>query len=82
MMTGQQYPPPSQIQDDEEYANAWRQYDHSLNGSITASQFRQLMVGLGEPVSDGEVKELFNHVDGEGKMSCECLYIITATFRW
>ncbi|KAI1174111.1 EF-hand [Nemania sp. FL0916] len=68
MMTGQPYPP--QIQgEEEEYARAWKEYDSSLNGSITTSQFRQLMAGLGEPVSDGEVEQLMNNIDGEEKLS-------------
>ncbi|KAI1121026.1 EF-hand [Nemania abortiva] len=70
MMTGQPYPPPNPNQDgEEEYARAWKEYETSLNGSITASQFRQLMAGLGEPVSDMEVEQLINDIDGEGKLS-------------
>ncbi|KAI0103814.1 EF-hand [Nemania sp. FL0031] len=68
MMTGQPYPPPSQ-ESEEEYARAWKEYETSLNGSITASQFRQLMAGLGEPVTDVEVEQLINNIDGEGKLS-------------
>ncbi|KAJ8119949.1 hypothetical protein O1611_g10495 [Lasiodiplodia mahajangana] len=68
MMTGQPYPPPSQ-EGEEEYASAWKEYEKSLNGSITASQFRQLMAGLGEPVTDVEVEQLINNIDGEGKLS-------------
>jgi Ca2+-binding EF-hand superfamily protein len=68
MMTGQHYPP-EQDQEDE-YTSAWKQYELSLSGFITASQFRQLMAGLGEPVSDGEIEQLINTVDGEGKLSC------------
>ncbi|KAI0165430.1 EF-hand [Hypoxylon sp. FL1284] len=66
MMTGHPYPPPN---DDAEYAHAWKQFEPSLNGSITQSQFRQLMAGLGESVSDVEVDRLVNNVDGEGKVS-------------
>jgi len=68
MMTGQPYPPQGQ---DEGYSSAWKQYEPSLNGSITASQFRQLMAGLGDPVNDMEVDQLINNIDGEGKLSCE-----------
>ncbi|KAI1102997.1 EF-hand [Jackrogersella minutella] len=64
MMTGQPYPPP-----DEEYASAWKKYDPSLNGSITQSQFRQLMEGIGESVDDAELEQLIKNVDGEGKIS-------------
>ena len=68
MMTGQPYPP---VEDGEEYTKAWKEVEPSFNGSITSSQFRQLMSGLGEPVSDSEVESLLNNVDGEGKISCE-----------
>ncbi|KAI1822495.1 EF-hand [Xylaria intraflava] len=70
MMTGQPFPPPTQAElDEREYAKAWRVYEPSLHGSITASQFRQLMADLGEPVSDSEVERLINNIDGEGKVS-------------
>ncbi|KAI1877917.1 uncharacterized protein JN550_000099 [Neoarthrinium moseri] len=67
MMTGQPYPPKDE--EDAEYSKAWKEYEPSLNGSITASQFRQLMNGLGDPVTDVEVEQLLNNVDGEGKLS-------------
>ncbi|KAI0148412.1 hypothetical protein GGR57DRAFT_475379 [Xylariaceae sp. FL1272] len=67
MMTGQPYAP--QPSETEEYAHAWKAYEPSLNGSITASQFRQLMADLGEPVDDVEVEGLLNSIDGEGKLS-------------
>ncbi|KAI0011440.1 hypothetical protein F4779DRAFT_573826 [Xylariaceae sp. FL0662B] len=63
MMTGQPYPPQSE---DTQYANAWKRFEPSLNGSIAPSQFRQLMAELGEPVSDAEVKTLIDSVAGEG----------------
>lgn len=69
MMTGQPYPPP-----DEEWVKAWKQYEPSLNGSITQSQFRQLLADLGESVNDAEVDKLINSVDGEGKLSCKLTY--------
>ncbi|KAI0128982.1 hypothetical protein BJ170DRAFT_356154 [Xylariales sp. AK1849] len=66
MMTGHPYPPQDEGVD---YASAWKQFEPSLNGSITPSQFRQLMEGLGESVNDVEVEQLINNVDGEGKLS-------------
>ncbi|KAI1263918.1 hypothetical protein F5Y18DRAFT_391847 [Xylariaceae sp. FL1019] len=71
MMTGHPYPPqPSENEErNEEYSHAWKTYEPSLNGSITASQFRQLMADLGEPVNDVEVEGLINSIDGEGKLS-------------
>lgn len=71
MMTGQPYPPVHE-QENAEYAKAWKQFEPSLNGSITQAQFRQLMADLAEPVSDSEVESLINNVDGEGKISCAC----------
>ncbi|KAI5863667.1 EF-hand [Durotheca rogersii] len=66
MMTGQPYPPQDE---DEDYARAWKKYEPSLNGSITQSQFRQLVADLGDSVTDVEVEKLVNSVDGEGKIS-------------
>lgn len=67
--------PPAQARgeadQDAEYSKAWAEFEPSLNGSITQSQFRQLMDGLAEPVSDAEIDQLVNNVDGEGKISCE-----------
>ncbi|KAI5927514.1 calmodulin [Camillea tinctor] len=71
MMTGQPYPAPSSESgsDASDYSEAWKQFEPSMQGSITPSQFRQLMAQLGEPVSDTEVEGLINSVDGEGKLS-------------
>ncbi|EMR64965.1 putative calmodulin protein [Eutypa lata UCREL1] len=66
MMTGQPYPPQDE---DAQYENAWKKFEPSLNGSVTPSQFRQLMAELGELVNDAEVESLINNVDGEGKLS-------------
>jgi len=52
-----------------EYETAWKEFDPSLKGSITAAQFRQLMAGLGENVTDAEVDELIGTVDAEDKIS-------------
>lgn len=56
-----------------EYKSAWKEFDSSLKGSITASQFRQMMAGMGEKVTDVEVDEIINSVDGEDKITCKCL---------
>ncbi|KAH8673534.1 hypothetical protein BX600DRAFT_433155 [Xylariales sp. PMI_506] len=66
MMTGQVYPPANE---EAEHIKAWKQYESSLNGSITASQFRQLVAGLGDEATDEEVEQLLNSVDGEGKIT-------------
>lgn len=68
MMTGQPYPPQDE---DAQYANAWKKFEPSLNGSITPSELRQLMAELGELVSDTEVEKLINNIDGEGKLTCK-----------
>lgn len=60
--------------DEEDLENAWKEFDHSLKGSVTASQFRQIMAGLGENVSDLEVEGIINSVDGDDKISCESFF--------
>jgi hypothetical protein len=69
-------PEPTKIGDDDEedLKKAWMQFDHSLKGSISPSQFRQIMAGLGENVNDAEVEGIINSVDGEGKISCKSIY--------
>ncbi|KAL3419481.1 calmodulin [Phlyctema vagabunda] len=52
-----------------EYKSAWKEFDPSLQGSITASQLRQVVAGLGMTVSDAEVDEIINSVDGEDRIS-------------
>jgi Ca2+-binding EF-hand superfamily protein len=59
-----------------DYQAAWKEFDPSLKGSITTAQFRQLMAGLGENVSDVEVDELINSVDGEDKISCKLVCVV------
>ncbi|KAI8963439.1 EF-hand [Daldinia sp. FL1419] len=66
MMTGQPYPP---VEEEIDYAKAWKEFEPSLNGSITQSQFRQLVAGLGETIGDVEIDQLINNVDGEGKIT-------------
>lgn len=71
-------PPASapEVDSEAEYKSAWKEFDPSLNGSITAAQFRQAMAGLGETVTDGEVDEIINSVDGEDKISCESFVLL------
>jgi calmodulin len=79
MMTGRPHAPPSapvaasapEVDSESEYKTAWKQFDPSLHGSITSAQFRQLMAGMGENVTDAEVDEIINSVDGDDKISCE-----------
>lgn len=77
MMTGRPMAPPSQpaavaeIDAEAEYKTAWKEFDPSLQGSISAAQFRQVMAGMGETVTDAEVDEIIDSVDGENKISCE-----------
>jgi calmodulin len=88
MMTGQHTAAPANpseipaVDSEEDYKSAWKEYDPSLKSSITAGQFRQLMAGLGENVTDAEVDELVNSVDGDDKISCEFLnYILHAAVK-
>jgi calmodulin len=58
-----------------DYEAAWKEFDPSLKCSITAAQFRQLMAGLGENVTDAEVDELIGTVDAEDKISCKFSFL-------
>jgi calmodulin len=58
-----------------DYEAAWKEFDPSLKSSITAAQFRQLMAGLGENVTDAEVDELIGTVDAEDKISCKFSFL-------
>ncbi|KAE8448720.1 hypothetical protein EG329_008935 [Mollisiaceae sp. DMI_Dod_QoI] len=73
MMTGRSRAPPQKAEEDcdpeAEYKSAWKAFDPSMHGSISASQFRQMMAGMGEMVTDVEVDEIINSVDGEDKIS-------------
>lgn len=77
MMTGRPMAPAPavertpEIDAEAEYKTAWKEFDPSLQGSITAAQFRQVMAGLGETVTDAEVDEIINSVDGEDKINCK-----------
>ncbi len=88
MMTGQIRPPPpaaekevvvpqTEVDSEADLQAAWKDFDPTLRGSITAAQFRQVMASLGENVSDLEVDEIIRSVDGgQDKISCEsALYI-------
>jgi calmodulin len=66
----------AEIDAEAEYKTAWKEFDPSLQGSISAAQFRQVIAGLGETVTDAEVDELVNSVDGEDKISCEFVSFI------
>jgi calmodulin len=63
--------PANEFDQEEDWRSAWEDFDQSLKGSITASQLRQVMQALGETISDKEVDELMNDVDGEEKISCK-----------
>jgi len=73
MMTGRSRAPAGDDELDSkiDFKHAWKEFDPSFHGSITTSQFRQLMAGLGERASDAEVDELINSVDGEDKITCK-----------
>lgn len=92
MMTGRSRAPPAvevtapaaKTEGDSEadLKAAWKEFDPSLQGSVTASQFRQVMAGLGENVSDAEVDAIVNSVDGEDKISCEWCLSPCGGVRW
>ncbi|KAM3075315.1 hypothetical protein ACMFMG_007245 [Clarireedia jacksonii] len=63
-------PVSSELGDSEEdWKAAWKEFDHSLNGSITAAQLRQVVANLGETISDVEVDGIIKSVDAEDKIS-------------
>lgn len=57
-----------------DFKAAWREFDASCKGSVTAAQFRQVMAALGEKVEDVEVDEIVNSVDGEDRISCKFFF--------
>ncbi len=64
-------PKPEEIDPEQDWQTAWKEFDPTTKGSITASQFRQVMEELGEAVTDVEVDDIINSVDGEDKISCK-----------
>jgi len=60
---------------DADLQSAWKEFDPTLKSSISGAQFRQLMAGLGENVSDKEVDELIGRIDGDEKISCELYFL-------
>ncbi|KAF7870270.1 hypothetical protein EAF04_004018 [Stromatinia cepivora] len=55
---------------EEEWKSAWKEFDHSLKGSITAAQLRQVFGNLGETISDAEIdNDIMKSVDAEDKIS-------------
>lgn len=68
--------PTAETDSEAEYKTAWKEFDASLQGSITAAQFRQVMAGLGETVTDADVDEVTNSVDGDDKISCELFSLL------
>jgi len=62
-----------EVDTEAEYKSAWKEFDSSLKGSITASQLRQVIASLGETITDAEVDGIVNSVDDEDKISCEFL---------
>jgi len=74
MMTGR-IKPAAAVDTEADYRAAWKEFDPSFNGSITASQLRQIMAGLGEVATDVEVDGLMNSVDGDQKISCKLFFL-------
>lgn len=82
MMTGRTRAPPTEepaqplspeIDTEADYKSAFQTFSPSLNGSITTAQFRQAMADLGETVTDAELEEVMENIDGDEKISCEKL---------
>ncbi|CCD55175.1 hypothetical protein ACHAPF_006934 [Botrytis cinerea] len=63
-------PVSSEEDPEEEWKSVWREFDHSLRGSITAAQLRQALGNLGESISDAEIDNvIMKSVDAEDKIS-------------
>ncbi|KAF7908706.1 uncharacterized protein EAF01_004461 [Botrytis porri] len=63
-------PVSSEEDPEEEWKSAWKEYDQSLKGSITAAQLRQVLGNLGETISDAEIDNvIMKSVDAEDKIS-------------
>jgi calmodulin len=67
-------------QDDEiELRESFRVFDKNGDGYITASELRQVMLTLGEKLTDDEVNEMIREadVDGDGKVNYEGWFLAT-----
>jgi len=58
---------------EEEMRAAFSVFDRNNSGSISASELRDVMLSLGETLTDEELRELMteNDVDGDGEISYE-----------
>ena len=74
-------------QDDEiELKESFRVFDKNGDGYITANELRQVMLNLGEKLTDDEVDEMIREADAdgdgkvnyEGKHRCAALEVINA----
>mmetsp|Transcript_39640 Transcript_39640/g.48264 ORF Transcript_39640/g.48264 Transcript_39640/m.48264 type:complete len:156 (-) Transcript_39640:176-643(-) len=51
---------------DKELRDAFKVFDADGNGTISRSELKQLMVNLGQTLSDGELDAMMNMVDTDG----------------
>ncbi|MBA0559035.1 hypothetical protein Golob_016017 [Gossypium lobatum] len=56
---------------EEELKEAFRVFDKDLNGYISASELRNVMMNLGEKLSDEEVEQMIKEadLDGDGQVN-------------
>merc|ERR1711974_548972 len=65
---------------EEEIREAFCVFDKDGNGFISAAELRQVMLNLGEELSDKQVEEMIKEadIDGDGKVSYEEFVTIMA----
>ncbi|XP_057959223.1 calmodulin-like protein 11 [Malania oleifera] len=56
---------------EEELREAFKVFDKDQNGYISASELRQVMINLGEKLTDEEVEQMINEadLDGDGQVN-------------
>jgi len=72
------------IDPEEEMRAAFKVFDRDNNGVISATELRQVMVSLGENLTEAEVDEIIREVDqdGDGTIDCQSLRMSRLLFTY